>query len=111
MSADDKEQTPRGEQAGRLPSLEEQTPGLDTEQEHQTEADAHAFFEREGGEGDGESPGATGGPTTPHTIPPHTMDEGEAGAVREGQPLAGDVRTAYSSEREPGAASPQGKNP
>jgi hypothetical protein len=34
------------DEAARLPSLEEQTPGLDTEQEQRTLRDAEAFYEK-----------------------------------------------------------------
>jgi len=50
MSGTNDQDTPRGEQAGRLPSLEEQTPGLDTETVERTDADAQAFFGGEGGQ-------------------------------------------------------------
>jgi hypothetical protein len=38
------------DQAARLPSLEEQTPGLDTEQEQRTLRDAERFYESRQGE-------------------------------------------------------------
>ncbi len=44
MSGTSDQDTPRGEQSGRLLSLEEQTPGLDTDVVEQTDADAQAFF-------------------------------------------------------------------
>lgn len=44
MSGTSDQDTPRGEQSGRLPSLEEQTPGLDTDVVERTDADAQAFF-------------------------------------------------------------------
>ena len=49
MSGTNDQETPRGEQSGRLPSLEEQTPGLETDVVEQTDADAQAFY-GEGGE-------------------------------------------------------------
>jgi len=57
MSGTSDQDTPRGEQSGRLPSLEEQTPGLDTDVVEQTDADAQAFF---GGEGGAVEQGAVG---------------------------------------------------
>lgn len=65
--------------AGRLPSLEEQTPGLDTAQERRTAADARAFYER------GQAP-AQGG--------------------NEGTPPGGDVRAIDAHDRAPGEAEP-----
>lgn len=58
MSASDK-QRDEEELAGRLPSLEEQTPGLDTEQVRRTDKDAVAYYSRgessdEGDQGSGE---------------------------------------------------------
>jgi len=50
MSGTNDQDTPRGQQSGRLPSLEEQTPGLDTDVVEQTDADAQAFFGAGGGE-------------------------------------------------------------
>ena len=50
MSGTNDRETPRGEQSGRLPSLEEQTPGLDTDVVDRTDADAQAFFGGEGGQ-------------------------------------------------------------
>lgn len=48
--------------AGRLPSLEAQTPGLDVQQEEQTARDAQAFFSREG---DQEGPSHGGAQSQP----------------------------------------------
>jgi hypothetical protein len=56
MSGRSDQDTPRGEQSGRLPSLEEQTPGLDADVVDQTDADAQAFF----GEGGQVTTGAVG---------------------------------------------------
>ena len=47
MSERDEQNDERGESAGRLPSLEEQTPGLDAAQVAQTDADAEAFFAKD----------------------------------------------------------------
>lgn len=133
--------TARGEAAARLPSLEEQTPGLDTDQERRTEADARAFFEggagaqtSQGGEdeprselerrsggaapaGQGGTPvtdttaaaGRTGGAQSGggSTSPTGSVGEGQAEGREEGQPPAGDVRAAYSSDRAPGEAKPK----
>lgn len=93
----DNEQRDREEQAGRLPSLEEQTPGLDTEQVRRTDEDAVAFYSRGGGQGGTQD-----------------LDEmadaaGRGEGADEGQPPAGDVRTVYENERQPGAAKPQGQ--
>jgi len=43
------------DRAGRLPSLEEQTPGLDEAQEEKTRRDAEAYFAREGQEERGDT--------------------------------------------------------
>jgi hypothetical protein len=40
------------DEAARLPSLEEQTPGLDREQEEQTLQDARAFYGKQSDKGD-----------------------------------------------------------
>lgn len=137
------EEEARGEMAGRLPSLEEQTPGLDTDQERRTEADARAFFE--GGAGasagpggadeeeprselerrsGGAAPGSQGGTPAASVgtqaslhmggaganqggqVATGQVDEGQAEGHEEEEPPAGDVRAAYSSDREPGAAEP-----
>lgn len=45
----------------RLPSLEEQTPGLDRQQERQTLQDAQAFFSQEDGQGSQQQQGGQGG--------------------------------------------------
>jgi HSP20 family protein len=52
---------PEEDEAARLPSLEEQTPGLDRQQEQQTAADAQAFFGQESGrqESGGQESGGT----------------------------------------------------
>ena len=44
MSVDAKDRAEESEKAGRLPSLEEQTPGLDTEQDARTLRDAEAYY-------------------------------------------------------------------
>ncbi len=53
--------TTSGDGGARLPSLEEQTPGLDQQQERQTLQDAQAFFSQEGGQGSQQQQGGQGG--------------------------------------------------
>lgn len=52
MNANDERDEERGDMAGRLPSLEEQTPGLDTAQVQQTDKDAEAFFSKDADTGE-----------------------------------------------------------
>ncbi len=52
MTADAKDSVEENEKAGRLPSLEEQTPGLDTEQDARTLRDAKAYYGDAGELGD-----------------------------------------------------------
>ncbi len=52
MSADAKDSVEENEKAGRLPSLEEQTPGLDTAQDARTLRDATAYYGDAGELGD-----------------------------------------------------------
>lgn len=58
MSADAKDRVEENEKAGRLPSLEEQTPGLDTEQDARTLRDAEAYYAGAGEPGDPSKPAA-----------------------------------------------------
>lgn len=58
MTADAKGSMKESEQAGRLPSLEEQTPGLDTEQDARTLRDAKAYYAVAGEPGDPPMPAA-----------------------------------------------------
>lgn len=58
MTADAKDKADESEKAGRLPSLEEQTPGLDTEQDARTLRDAKAFYGAAGEPGDSSIPAA-----------------------------------------------------
>ncbi len=58
MPADAKDRTEESEKAGRLPSLEEQTPGLDTEQDARTLRDAKAYYGDAGEPGDPPTPAA-----------------------------------------------------
>lgn len=53
--------TTSGDGGARLPSLEEQTPGLDQQQERQTLQDAQAFFSQESGQGSQQQQGGQGG--------------------------------------------------
>jgi len=84
----------RGDEAGRLPSLEAQTPGLDEETVATTDADAKAFF------------GGDRGGTADMREVARAAGNGEG--ADEGQPPAGDVRTVYENERQPGEAEPRG---
>jgi len=84
----------RGDAAGRLPSLEAQTPGLDEETVATTDADAKAFF--------GGDRGGTG------DMREVARAAGNGEGADEGQPPAGDVRTVYENERQPGEAEPRG---
>jgi len=85
--------THRGEQAARLPSLEEQTPGLDTAQERRMAEDARAYYgqgqdgalSQGQGTGEGQNPLQAGGENTPP---------------------AGDVRAVYANDRAPGEVEP-----
>lgn len=91
-----KDEQDREDLAGRLPSLEEQTPGLDDQQVRRTDDDAVAYYSR------GTEQGETQG-----------LDEmadaaGRGAGTDEGRPPAGDVRTVYENERQPGEAKPQG---
>lgn len=52
LSADAKDSVEANEKAGRLPSLEEQTPGLDTEQDARMLRDATAYYGDAGELGD-----------------------------------------------------------
>ncbi len=52
MTADAKDSVEANEKAGRLPSLEEQTPGLDIEQDARTLRDATAYYVDAGELGD-----------------------------------------------------------
>lgn len=94
MSQHNDQNEARGEQAGRLPSLEEQTPGLDTEQVAQTDADAEAFFSKDA-EGEGQA-----------SSEQFAQAAGDGTGADEGLPPAGDVRTIYENERAPGEATP-----
>jgi hypothetical protein len=94
MSKHDEQDEARGEQAGRLPSLEEQTPGLDTEQVAQTDADAEAFFSKDTAADEQAS------------SEKFAQAAGGGAGVDEGLPPAGDVRTVYENERAPGEATP-----
>ncbi len=58
MTADAKDRAEESEKAGRLPSLEEQTPGLDTEQDARTLQDAKAYYVAAGEPGDFPKPAA-----------------------------------------------------
>ncbi len=52
MTTDTKDHAEESEKAGRLPSLEEQTPGLDTAQDARPLRDAKAFYGGAGEPGD-----------------------------------------------------------
>jgi hypothetical protein len=134
MSQHDEQGEERGELAGRLPSLEEQTPGLDTAQVAQTDADAEAFFandSEERGEQAGRLPSLeeqTPGLDTAQVAQTDADAEaffatdttsgeqassekfaqaaGDGTGADEGLPPAGDVRTVYENERAPGEATP-----
>ena len=94
MSQHDDQNEERGEAAGRLPSLEEQTPGLDTAQVAQTDADAEAFFSKDAGTDQQAS------------SEKFAQAAGSGASADEGLPPAGDVRTVYENERAPGEATP-----
>lgn len=103
----------RGDQPARPPSLEEQTPGLDTDQMEQTDADAEAFFggsQGSGGtQGGGSSQGggAQSGGTENLTDVARAAGNGEG--AQQGDPPGGDVRTVYENERQPGQAEPRSR--
>ena len=104
MSANDERDEQRGDMAGRLPSLEEQTPGLDTEQVRRTDADAEAFF---GGDGDASDGSAVvEGTGESEDLDKFARAAGRGEGADEGVPPGGDLRTVYQNEREPGAATP-----
>jgi hypothetical protein len=86
--------TQRGEQAGRLPSLEEQTPGLDTAQERRMAEDARAFYGQGQDRAQSQGQGAAAG-------------QNPAQAGGENPPPAGDVRSVYANDRAPGEAEPK----
>jgi len=83
----------RGEQAGRLPSLEQQTPGLDVAQERRMADDARAYF----GQGQDRAQSQVQTPTEEQN-PMQTQGENP--------PPAGDVRAIYANDRAPGEAEP-----
>jgi HSP20 family protein len=83
----------RGEQAGRLPSLEEQTPGLDTAQERRMSDDARAYY------GQGQDRAQSQGQTPAEAQNP-MQERGE------NPPPSGDVRTIYTGDRAPGEPEP-----
>ena len=58
MTADAKDRAEESEKARRLPSLEAQTPGLDTEQDARTLRDAEAYYAVAGEPGDPPMPAA-----------------------------------------------------
>lgn len=89
----DDEAVPREERAGRLPSLEEQTPGLDVAQERRMAVDARAYY----GQGEDRA--------KPQGQPP-TADQNPVQAEGENPPPAGDVRAIYANDRAPGEAEP-----
>ena len=94
MSTNDERDEERGELAGRLPSLEEQTPGLDTAQVAQTDQDAEAFFSKDTDTGEQAS------------AEKFAQAAGRGEGADEGMPPGGDVRTVYENERAPGEATP-----
>lgn len=107
MGTNDQQDEKRGEMSGRLPSLEEQTPGMDTAQVQQTDKDAEAFYGKKQG-------------STHHSVVVQGTGEkedlrefgraaGDGEGVDEGLPPGGDVRTVYENEREPGEAMPTKK--
>ena len=99
----------RGDEAARLPSLEEQTPGLDEQTVERTEADAKAFYKGGGGagqKGDTDGGDASGDKTV--DLEQFAQAAGNREGADEGEPPAGDVRTVYENERDPGQARPQG---
>lgn len=104
MSGTNDRGTARSDQPGRLPSLEEQTPGLDTDVVAQTDADAQAFYRKNSDQ-----------------LTEETVEDGQRGdqaalaeaaglgvGADQGQPPAGDLRTVYENERQPGEAEPRG---
>ena len=95
MSTNDERDEAPGETAGRLPSLEEQTPGLDTAQVEQTDKDAEAFFARDADAGEQAS------------AEKFAQAAGRGEGADEGMPPGGDVRTVYENERAPGEATPR----
>ncbi len=94
MNANDERDEERGDMAGRLPSLEEQTPGLDTAQVQQTDKDAEAFFSKDADTGEQAS------------SEKFAQAAGRGEGADEGMPPGGDVRTVYENERQPGEATP-----
>lgn len=94
MNANDERDEERGDLAGRLPSLEEQTPGLDTAQVQQTDEDAEAFFSKDADTGEQAS------------SEKFAQAAGRGEGADEGMPPGGDVRTVYENERQPGEATP-----
>ncbi len=94
MNANDERDEERGDMAGRLPSLEEQTPGLDTAQVQQTDEDAEAFFSKDADTGEQAS------------SEKFAQAAGRGEGADEGMPPGGDVRTVYENERQPGEATP-----
>jgi hypothetical protein len=94
MNANDERDEERGDMAGRLPSLEEQTPGLDTAQVQQTDKDAEAFFSKEADNSEQAS------------SEKFAQAAGRGEGADEGMPPGGDVRTVYENERKPGEATP-----
>ena len=106
MSTNDKRDEERGDMAGRLPSLEEQTPGFDTEQVQQTDRDAEAFFSTDAGAGARASGGRAKiqGTGEQESGEEFAKAAGRGEGADEGLPPGGDVRTVYENEREPGEA-------
>lgn len=104
MSANDKRDGERGEMAGRLPSLEEQTPGMDTAQVRQTDADAEAFFGK--GQGTEDQSAVVQGTGEAEDPDEFARAAGRGEGADEGTPPGGDLRTVYQNEREPGEATP-----
>ncbi len=94
MNANDERDEERGDMAGRLPSLEEQTPGLDTAQVQQTDKDAEAFFSKDADTGEQAS------------SEKFAQAAGRGEGADKGMPPGGDVRTVYENERQPGEATP-----
>ena len=84
---------PEEAEAARLPSLEEQTPGLDRQQEQQTAADAQAFFGQESG-------GQEGGGTTRGRRGQRSQASSSGQEGQEGQ--AGQSRTRGTRRRATG---------
>jgi len=87
----DDEAVPREERVGRLPSLEEQTPGLDAAQERRMADDARAYYgvAQDRAQPEGQTPTAAQRPMQ---------------AEGENPPPAGDVRAIYANDRAPGEA-------